>query len=442
MERARVWRFAAILALTCGLGFPAGRAEGDTVTEWNEIMLDAIRTAGTAPPAASRGMAMVQAAVFDAVNGVTHDYHWYRVAGSAAAGTSAEAAAASAAHDVLAHLYPGQSGTFDAALANSLAGIPDGPGEAGGVALGQYVASEMIAWRSGDGSTGAGDYTVSGGVGEWRPTLPGYAPPLAPGWRYVAPFGVGSPSAFRPAGPPVLTSTEYAAAHEEVRLLGAVDSGTRTADETEVAQFWADGPGTATPPGHWNGIGQTVAAMQGYTLSENARLFGLLNVALADAAITAWDAKYEYDLWRPITAIREADSDGNGATVEDGAWLPLLDTPAFPEYVSGHSTFSGAAARVLALFVGDDVFSFSDSPEDMPGVTRYYTSFSEASVEAGRSRIYGGIHFASGDVDGASAGMGVADYVFTHCMTVPEPGSLVLMGLGVGWLVAGARKRR
>jgi hypothetical protein len=230
-----------------------------------------------------------------------------------------------------------------------------------------------------------------------------------------------SPTQFRPAAPPALSNIEYAAAVNEVRELGRFDSTTRTAEQTEIALFWADGGGTFTPPGHWNQIAAEMALSRGNTLAENARLFALLNIAEADAGIAAWDAKYAYDLWRPIDAIRRGDTDGNDLTTTDSTWTPLLKTPPFPTYTSGHSTFSGAADAVLTSIFGpavhftstsDDHNSFSLRPLAASQIiTRSFGSFAQAADEAGRSRIYGGIHFDFDNINGLAAGRALGQYV-------------------------------
>lgn len=229
------------------------------------------------------------------------------------------------------NLYPAQTATFDTQLALSLAEVADGQSENDGVALGQYVADQILAWRSTDGSSNVVSYTPGSEPGDWQPTPPGFVPGLLPQWPDVTPFAIASGDQFRPGGPPALDSAEYATELNQVKELGSINSTTRTADQTEIARFWADGAGTFTPPGHWNQIAELVALAQGNTLSENARLFALLNIAEADAAIVAWDAKYEYDFWRPVTAIRQADTDGNPDTIGDPNWEPLLVTPPFPE---------------------------------------------------------------------------------------------------------------
>ena len=234
---------------------------------------------------------------------------------------------------------------------------------------------------------------VGTGPGAWEPTPPAFAAYLLPQWGFVAPFAMESSDALRPPGPPPLDSAEWAADYNEVKALGAAVESTRTADQTEIARFWADGAGTETPPGHWNHIAQDVAAAQGNTLEQNARLFALLNLALADAAICAWDAKYAFNFWRPVTAIRFGDTDGNDATAADPTWSSFIATPPFPDYTSGHSTFSGAAARVLARFFGRDDIAFVTGSDALPGVTRSFAGFAAAAAEAGVSRIYGGIHY-------------------------------------------------
>ena len=221
---------------------------------------------------------------------------------------------------------------------------------------------------------------------------------------------------FRPLGPPALDSARYADAYNEVKANGSVASAMRTPDQTQTALFWADGAGTETPPGHWNSIAQDVAAARGNTMAQNARLFALLNAAMADAAICAWEAKYQFNNWRPVTAIRNGTDDGNAATVADPLWTPLLVTPPFPDYVSGHSTFSAAAAGVLALFYGSDQVAFTARSDFLPGVTRSFTSFSDAASEAAMSRVYGGIHFRFASEDGMTAGGEISEWVFTHIL--------------------------
>ena len=383
---------------------------GNAVTEWNGVMLNAVRTASTAPPLASRNMAMVHAAVYDAVNSIGKKYSPYLVKIDPPAGTSAEAATAAAAHRVLVSLYPAQAVTFNEAYASSLAKIPDGKAKNDGIALGQQVADQIISSRSTDGITKVVQYTPKTDPGSWVPTPPALASSLAPQWPDVTPFAMTSGSQFRPSGPPALDSAKYAEELNEVKEIGKSDSLTRTPDQTAIAKFWANGAGTFTPPGHWNQIAQEAAALAGNSLEDNARLFALLNFALADAAITSWDAKYKYDLWRPVTAIRQADTDNNPNTTADPLWTPLVTTPPFSEYTSGHSTFSGAADPVMSSVFGSD-FGFGDKGDKTVNSLRTFDNFAQAADESGMSRIYGGIHFMSANVDGLSSGRNVGNYV-------------------------------
>lgn len=384
---------------------------GDVVLQWNDILLDAIRTDKTAPPAASRAMAMVHTAVFDAVNSIGNWYQPYAIDLDVAPDASLEAAASQAAHDVLSALFPAQQATFNAALNGILNGIVDGPQETAGVNAGSTVANHILALRANDGSTDVVDYVAGGNPGDWRPTPSGFAPPVLPQWPGVTPFALNSGSQFRPGAPPALNSPLYTFDYNEVKEIGSINSTTRTADQTAIAQFWANGPGTSTPPGHWNLIAQTVSEDEGLSLKENARLFAVLNIALADAAITSWDAKYEFDMWRPVTAIREGANDGNPLTAPDATWTPLLNTPPFPTYTSGHSTFSGAGAAVLASYFGTDNISFVVASETAGVADRAFTSFSGAAWESGVSRIYGGIHYGFDNTAGLSSGAAVGLFV-------------------------------
>lgn len=393
----------------------------DVVIDWNATLLNAIQNAPPDATLSLRAQAIVHAAVYDAVNAIDRSHEPYFVnideCDPLIAGASTEAAAVEAAYQTLVNLYPDQKAIFDEQRTRSLAEILDGVAEDKGITLGKYVADQILTLRSTDGLDKAQKpYTPGTDPGDWQPTPPNFAPALLPGLGEVTPFAIPSVSEFRPDGPPEFGSAQYAAELNEVKVLGEKDSTVRTAEETEIAKFWAyDRPDTFRSSGQWNEIAQEVALDQGNTLAENARLFALLNIAEFDAAIVAWDAKYAYEQLRPITAIRNADNDGNPDTIADPSWEPLLGTPPFPDYIAAHSAIGGAAGQVLASFFGDDV-SFSIPSQELPGVSRSYGSFSQAAQESGISRIFGGVHVLSSDQDGLAAGIAVADYVVDNAL--------------------------
>lgn len=375
----------------------------NVVLEWNQLAMDAIRQTGMNHLLGSRAMAISQAAVFDAVNAIDRSFEPYFADVHASSGASLEAAAAQAAHDTLVALFPSKAATFDAALAADLVGIPPGRARQG-VEIGQAVAQQILAWRSTDKSGASAQYFPGTDAGDWQPTPPAFLAPLGSQWRYVTPFAMTSGAQFLPPPPPALDSPEYATAINEVATFGGNGTTTltvRDADQTEMARFWADGAGTSFAFGHWNMIAQGVAEDLQLDVVSEARLFALLNIATADAIISSWDTKYEYNFWRPVTAIR---------ATTDPDWTPLLGTPNFPSYTSGHSTISSAAAAVLTAEFGD-VYQFTVGSEGLAGVTRSFDSFGEAAAEAGQSRIYGGIHFQFENQNGLASGDALGQYV-------------------------------
>lgn len=392
-------------------------SQADVVTDWNTAALNAIRATPDNPPRATRRMAIEHIAIFDAANGVQRSYRPYHVTEMAPAGASLEAAIAAAGYTTLNALYttPDIQTTNFLALYNAqLAQIPDGQAKTDGIAWGQSVAQAILDLRADDGWDVVVPYTPSGEVGRWKPTPPANAPALLPGWGYVTPFSMTSGAQFRPQPPPAIDSVAYAFELNTVKSYGGTVSLLRTANQTEVARFWNDGAGTATPPGHWNEIAQTVSAAEGLTLLENARLFALLNLTMVDAAISCWDAKFTYDLWRPISAIREADTDGNPETDPDVTWSSLIPTPPFPEYTSGHSTFSRGAATVLASFFGSEAIAFSTTSDGTPGVVRNFSGFDAAANEAGISRLFGGIHWNFANQQAQAAGRRIGQQVVDY----------------------------
>lgn len=421
----------------------AGSARADEATKWNGVMLDAIRTTSTPPPRASRAMAIVSTAVYDAVNSIDRLNHPYAIDTIAPAGTSREAAAAAAAHRALVGLFPAQQASFDNALAASLSAIPDGLAKTNGINLGAYVGGQMLSLRAGDGSAATPPpYTGGSAPGQWRPTPPGFANGLLPAWGAVTPFGVQSATQFAVPGPPALGSAAYAAAYNEVKDLGRKTGSTRTDEQTEIAKVWAAGAGTVTPPGMWNQIATQIGEARGQSLHENARMLAFLNIATADAAICCWNAKYEFSLWRPVTAIAEAEFDGNPDTVDDDSWEPLLITPPFPSYTSGHSTFSSSAAAVLAAYLGGDAVSFSITGEDIgAGITRSFSTLMGAAEEAGQSRIYGGIHYQFDNQDALAAGRLIGQWAYDNYLgAIPAPSGCCVLAVGV--LTVSRRHRR
>jgi hypothetical protein len=395
--------YIGFVNLASSIGIPAS---GDVVTDWNNAALDAIRADRTAPPIASRSLAIAHVAIYDAVNGIARTHEPYLVPSAVSASASREAAASAAAHQALVNLFPARASSFDALHVAILATISNGPQKTAGIVWGEFVASQILAARANDGSNAIVQPPGGSGPGVWVPTPPGFLPYLLPQWGFVRPFAMSSSSQFRPPGPPALDSQQYAADYEEVKQLGAAVGSTRTADQTEIALFWADGAGTETPPGHWNSIAQIIGAARGTTLEENTRLFALLNIAMADAAICSWDAKYTYHFWRPVTAIAFAEPQLN--------WMSFIVTPPFPDYTSGHSTFSAAAATVLPLFFGTEDLPFTTGSDFLPGVFRSFSMCQEAAEEAALSRIYGGIHFRSASEDGLQAGSSIGEWAATH----------------------------
>jgi membrane-associated phospholipid phosphatase len=390
-------------------------ARPDMVLRWNEIALHAIRLEKTPPPMAARNLAIMHVAVYDAVNAIFRTHNRYAVDAVPEAGASPDAAAAGAAYHALVALFPARRALFDRSLAASLAELPADGGRDAGLDLGRFVADRMVELRRDDGARRAKtDYALVPLPGAWVRTPGRYEPPLYPAWGAVAPFAMRPGTQYKVPGPPPLASAAYAAAYREVQALGSRSSRQRTEDQTQIALFWADIAGTATPPGHWNQIAQTVARQRGTSLADNARLFALLNMTLADAGIYCWIIKFNFGLWRPVTAIRRADEDGNPETVPDPFWEPLIETPPFPTYTSGHSTFSGAAASLLANFFGADNIRFASASDGLPGVTRVYEGFWVAAEEAGMSRIYGGIHWQFDNTDGLTAGKELGQYVYRN----------------------------
>jgi hypothetical protein len=423
----------------------------DVVLDWNATFLNATKAAGEgnsfkgiAPPAQARILAIAHTAVYDAVNAFDRIYEPYSVDLYAPSGASVEAAAVGAAYRTAVELFggdlnlPDQTEIFNQQRDRSLLEIDDSlAAEQAGFNFGVEVANRILALRSNDGAAVAGDipYTNGQDPGEWVPTSTNglttnrsdtnYASAALPDWGSVTPFAIDSVSAFRPDGPPEFGSSEYAAELEEVRLLGSLENSnkskiTRTKDQTEIARFWAyDRDDTFRPPGQYNEITQEIALAQGNTLEENARLFALLNIAQADAGTVTWNTKYAYKQLRPISAIQNAGSDGNPNTIGDPQWQSLLDTPPFPDYISGHSTFGAAAGQVIESFYGTDDISFTIPSQELPGISRQYDRISEFVEENALSRLYGGIHTRSALEDGVEVGRDVANYVVNNILT-PE----------------------
>ncbi|MEU5721374.1 phosphatase PAP2 family protein [Micromonospora sp. NPDC047738] len=432
---------AALAALTLTVPVAAAPAPAvaaptsfDHILFWNDVLLKAYRQTGGPPTGLSRAGAMLHIALFDtytALSPIGTPYLGGNVNREPGASYDLKANLDVAAYNLLQlELFP--SLDFSADYQRARLDVPLGePGPGGwSTSVAESVVDQMRANRTSDGSTNNTPYTPDPVPGQWRPTDGVDA--ASPNWGLVKPFGLTSGSQFRP-GPPggystpasLLASPEYAAQVNEVQSLGAANSTTRTAEQTTIAYFWAnDLDGTYKPPGQLFKLTQTVAKQRGLSQSANAKLFALVGMAMADAAITAWDAKYRtaIDLWRPVTAIREAGTDGNAATTADPNWQPLSNnagvhfSPNFPAYVSGHATFGGAWAGIMKRYFGTDNVTYTATTEDphAVGVTRTFSTFTAAAVENARSRIYLGVHYQWDGDNGVAAGDAVAGHVYAN----------------------------
>ena len=390
-------------------GDVARHRTGEVVRDWNDIARS--QPFGN-PLRLARILAIMHAAQHDAVNGAQPRYQTY-VSTLHDLGADAEAAAAAAAHEVLVAFFPANQLTLDDRLAESLSTVPDGHAEDAGVVLGRAVADLILDARADDGYSTVDPFNPTPGPGVWEPTPPAFAPMLEPQFHNVTPFTLRDRAQFLPDPPPSLRSERYARHFNEVKLVGQDTSPVRTPDQTHLAHFWAE-----PSPSGWSRIGNLVSARYGYDLHDTARLQALLNMAMADGFIVGWYQKRLFAFWRPVTAIRKADTDGNPSTQPDATWLPVRPTPALPDYPSTHSVLGGVAAEILRRFTGNDVFPFCMvSTTAMPaGTQRCWTSFTHAELENAESRVLVGFHFRFAIETGVKVGRKIGKFATRHAL--------------------------
>ena len=388
------------------------------VVQWNRTLLVIVRTPKAQPATIhpTRSFAILHAAIYDAVNAIdrTHQPYLVRLTGVSRF-ASQDAAADAAAHAVLVTLYPSFQATLDAQLQQLLAQIPDGADKAEGIRVGQTVAGRILALRSNDGSANTPIPFVFGTApGDYQSTPPNFPKqPQFTNWSHVTPFALERANQFRPGPPPALTSDTYSDVFNEVKSLGIAGSTLATPDQALTGRFW-----NGAIQNYWNEIAQTAAMAHSLTTAQNARLFAVLNLTIADDVIAFYDAKYTYNFWRPVTAIREAATDGNPKTLADPNWLPEVgNTTPDPAYPGAHAVISASGASVLISFFRSNHFDFTVTSEVLPGVNRSFTSFSAAAEEATLSRIFGGVHFRSDLTTGQRLGRQVADFVVDNLFT-------------------------
>ncbi len=399
---------------------------GDAVIAWINTLIEADRADVSNVGVVSRTMAMMSAAVYDAVNDIERTHAVFKFNVQAPSSASPEAAASEAAYTILTSIYPNLTPMLGATMAQSLAAVTPGPARNAGVAVGREVADDVIAWRANDGSAVSVPYVPGTAPGQWRPTPPEYTVAWGPDWGNVKPFAIKSAAAYLPPPPPALNSPEYLAALAQVESLGALNSTTRTPDETQAAIFWSyDDPTTGTPPVIFDQSVEDIALQQHNTFAQDARLFGLVNVGIGDAGIVAWNAKYTYNFWRPVTAIQTGDPESNPAIAPDPTWMPLGSpgapgqpsfTPPFPGYSSGHATFAGTVFTILADFYHTDNIHFTLTSDMLPGVTRSYDSFSAAATECAWSRVWLGVHFSFDSLEGLTIGDELGNNIYHQIM--------------------------
>jgi|JI6StandDraft_1071083.scaffolds.fasta_scaffold00721_2 hypothetical protein len=388
-----------ILALSLLVSLPQVRA--GIIEDWNEAFLNAVRKETPPPCLVSRNLPIFHLAIHRAVKAAVE-----RKLDESAQQQTAHLAARSA----FLTFFPSQSKMsekLDAGISTSTASDTI-----------HHIVDEAVQRtfkeREGDGSSTTIHYVPNEKPGQWRRTPPNFRPPEFPHWGKVKPFILGDVTKFRAPPPPALDSPLYAEEVNCIKAIGGKLSTVRTAEQTLIAKFWADFSYTSSPPGHWNEIAREICRTRKIPTAETARFFALLNVTLADTCVTIWDSKYHYNYWRPVTAIQRADEDDNEATTADKTWVPLLSTPPHPEYVSGHSGISGAAAAIMEHHFGTKDISFEASSDDVKDMKRRFTSFQTCAEEIAQSRIYGGIHYPAAGSEGLALGRKIAEYSIQH----------------------------
>lgn len=424
--RVPIRAHATMAIMVAALLLIADSARSDAVTDWNEIMEQTVANAD--PFLRLRSAAITQLAVFEAVNSIEGDYIPYLDAVPSADGASAEAAAIAAAHRVLTSLHPDHLARLDSFRDASLAKIADRAALSAGVRVGIAAADRILALRADDGSAKNMPYTPGTEPGVWQPTPPDYSPAYRPGLREVKPFGLEHSAQFRVGPPPPLHSARYARDYDEVRTFGELDASARTKKGTDIARFYE-----LTEPGPiYNPAARQVSAAQGKTLSQNARIFALVNMAIFDAAVACFDSKYFYNFWRPVTAIQAGNLDGNRRTQRVANWQPLSYTLPFPSYPSGHASFAGAAVYILEHLLGKNDHAIVLANTALPELVLHYSSWNEIANDIDDARVFGGIHFRFDQSAGARQGRHVGAFILQrylrpvnsaqrHCRTVSGP---------------------
>ncbi|MGX1129102.1 hypothetical protein RKD49_001292 [Streptomyces glaucescens] len=389
------------------------RTAADTaavVREWNAITIDTIKTSLGPRPSGQVAIwqGFVSVAVYNAVVGIEGGYALYKWRERGPARASSAAAAATAAHDVLLAYFPAFKERLDSAHADSLAALPAGRARDRGVHYGQRAAARIIELREGDGRFADVPFTASPAPGVWRPTPPAFQPFIDTWLARLRPLLLASPQQFRPGGPPALSSAAYAEDVQELKAMGAKSGSGRSAEQTETALFFSG-----------NLVEQVQTAVRDHAarhrlgIAETARLFAAVNASATDAVVTAWDAKLHYGSWRPITAIRLADTDGNPATTADPAWEPLLPTPPHPDHIAGHTTVTAAVVRALTGLLGTSRIDLR-VPSEVTGTTRYYGSADDLNRDVVDARVWGGVHSRTADVVGCRTGTRLAAWALDH----------------------------
>jgi hypothetical protein len=416
MSRNWVISRSVSVVLVSFAAFAPIQAKAEAVSDWNLIGLNVMTNVARPGAAAAVDFAYMNAAIYDAVNAIDGRYSVYAVRpNTSPVGALPEAAVAAAAYTVLKALFPSQQAFLDSNYASYLLSLPAGAAQTRGIAVGTEVGNALLAFRAGDGRDAAVPYVFRTGPGQYQITPGAPPPPATPATPWVAkvrPFAILSQSQFRADGPPDLTSAQWAEDYNEVKAFGAATGSLRTPEQTAIGWFYTD-----APVAYVNRNLRGIAASQQLSVADSARFFAQSYITVADTFISCWDSKYYYNFWRPVTAIRAGDTDGNDATEPDAAWVPLAVTPNHPEYPSAHGCLTGALAHTIDHFFGTKKITINMTALSVPGVpvtTHTFTKTQDMLKEVIEGRIYGGMHYRTSVVHGEVVANKVANWVAKH----------------------------